>query len=181
MVYTNNDKKELQIEVCRFIKNICEKKDWQNDEIAKIFASGLKYKLYEKKRDCTKCIANVCNGGEVRQCSRKKKFGDFCGLHVKIKSKLKSGTVNNLALKNKEDIMFVDIIEKKSKFKPNNLQYNDNLFVELGDCFVSQNNYYELYWRGVKYLVDENNNVYFDDYSELISIGRLENGLIVGY
>lgn len=181
MVYTNNDKKELQIEVCRFIKNICEKKDWQNDEIAKIFASGLKYKLYEKKRDCTKCIANVCNGNEVRQCSRKKKFGDFCGLHVKIKSNLKSGTINSIASSNKEDIIFLNFKNENPKLDTNNSFSDNNTFIELDDCFVSQHEYYDLYWKGVKYLIDENNSVYFDDYDELILIGHLENGLIVGY
>jgi len=177
MVLTTNEKKDLQLAVINFIESVCKKKSWNTYNISELFKNGIKFKVSEHKHDCTKCIANVCNGNEIRQCSRKKKFGDFCGLHVKIQSKLKSGTINNSSLSIKHDIIYLNMNKKENNYNSNTPV--NNFDVPLDKYFSVDNDFYDLYWKGINYVIDANNNVYYDDYDELLKIGILRDGIIV--
>ena len=66
--------------------------------------------------------------------------------------------------------------------KENNYNSNipvNNFDVPLDKYFSVDNDFYDLYWKGINYVIDANNNVYYDDYDELINIGTLRDGIIV--
>ena len=182
MVFKSDEKKKIKEEIQNFISKVCEKESWNESNITDLFKNGIKFSVSRIKSDNCKCIANVCQANEIRQCSRKKKFGEFCGLHVKIKDNLKLGTVLDTKYKKQvDDIIYLETA-RHSMLQTISVSsgIKDIYSGCLDKCFINcDNKYYNLFWQGIKYTIDENNNVFYDDYESFIKIGKLENGEIV--
>lgn len=83
--------KMIKREIDLFLEIICKNRDVKNWELSNLFEDGITYFIEEDFNiDDTKCKAIVSIDNSERQCSRKHKFNEYCGLHYNKLKKYKS-------------------------------------------------------------------------------------------
>ena len=84
------DLDEFNTILITFLNKISETRNWELNDMISLFKKGIK--IYNEnliKKDVI-CKGLVTTNGEKRRCSRKKKYGKFCGLHYNKEKKYKS-------------------------------------------------------------------------------------------
>ena len=147
----------FKLKISDFLKNIEKKLNVKYSDVEKI---KLILKIMEKRshKSC-QCHAIVQNlDGRTYQCTRKKKFGNFCGLHHNRKNSFK--TIESR--ENFEDYQFfLDLYSLRSNKIDNN---------------VNKNELHQITYNLNTYLLNSiNGNVYIDDPDDFSDNSSIDN------
>lgn len=169
-----------------FLKEISQKKNWLINDIVILFKNGIKI-CNEKltKNDCV-CEGLVTTNGENRRCSRKKKYGKFCGLHFNKEKKYKNiETIESysiLYLSNNTNNTNIDNKIINSRNDISEFDTEKNLVLNCID-----KNSLRLKWEKTKlgckelYLNNIDNYIYAKIFNEYIKIGiydKIDNKIL---
>lgn len=162
-----------------FLKEISLKKNWRVNDIVILFEKGIKIYNEELTENDSMCEGLVTTNGEIRRCSRKKKYGKFCGLHYNKEKKYKNietiETYSILYLSNNTDNKNINNIDNKIIDNTNDIsEFNieKNLVLNCID-----KNSLKLKWEKTKlgckelYLNNMDNYIYTKILNEYIKIG----------
>ena len=107
-----------QREFYELIKKIASKKQWNISNLLELFSNGFSINRLENiDVNCDRlCYAMVPNGDDYRRCTRKKKFGELCGLHynqeIRKGSDIEKYKINNFSFK--ESTFYISAYENNS-------------------------------------------------------------------
>jgi hypothetical protein len=201
--------KIFKLNLENLIKNICAKKKWKLGEICNHITDEyiIRLKSNQHKPGTRKlkllpteqrCIAVLENDDKKIQCSRKKKFDNFCGLHCN--KELKYGTINDynsnfidervateeikiqldkpkgILLENKYSA-YNEILEFNNEY--NEYDISDSVLQEEQIDMINQSNTFwdTIVLNSTEYLLNTNNNIlYLYDTPNLIEIGNYNGG-----
>ena len=142
----NNNINSFKISFIKFLKNLENKLSIRYADTEKI---KIMLKIIEKQnKNSCQCHAIVENiDGRTYQCTRKKKFGNLCGLHHNRNKSFKT-------------------IETEQKFE-NHQFYFDIYSLVCDNNSVNKNSLHKINYNYIDYLLDSNNgNVYLEDSSD---------------
>lgn len=180
-----------------FLKEISQKKNWQVNDIVILFEKGIKIYNEELTNNDYMCEGLVTTNGENRRCSRKKKYGKFCGLHYNKEKKYKNietvETYSILYLSDNTGSINIDNI-KNVHNKIDSININNKIINNTND--ISQKNLVlncidknslKLKWEKTKlgckelYLNNIDNYIYAKIFNEYMKIGiydKIDNKIL---
>jgi hypothetical protein len=112
------------------------------------------------------CIAMVKNNNSLIQCSRKKKFGQLCGLHNNMSSTISTVFSNDTLLYNKSNRFSIEL-----EFP----EINNNS-IENNELYNIDDPYYSVYFNGFNYYINcLDGTVYINTIDTYENIGHINN------
>lgn len=110
------------------------------------------------KQDMDLCIAMVKSNATMAQCSRKKKFGEFCGLH----NNMTTGSVSTI------------YSTSKAKHIANKYTLEIEIKELVKEQYSSENPYYAISYNGYDYYINcITGEVYLNTISDYENLGHI--------